>query len=50
MYIEVRINCEVIWKKFDEMHDNMNIINRFLKELFIFMNRIKRVRISNFGT
>jgi len=32
------------------MYDNMSIINRFLKELFIFMNRIKRVRISNFGT
>jgi hypothetical protein len=23
--LEVRINCEVIWKKFDEMYDNMNI-------------------------
>jgi hypothetical protein len=32
------------------VYDNMSIINRFLKELFIFMNRIKRVIISNFGT
>lgn len=30
--LEGRINYEVIWKKFDEMYDNMNIVNKFLRD------------------